>query len=215
MKKVVIVDYGMGNIKSVQRGLEKAGALVAISGKPEQFNDSDCLVLPGVGAFKDGMTGIQQNGLTEGLNEFVQSGKPVLGICLGMQMLMDFSEEYGVHKGLGYIPGGVKKIASKEKGKLIRKIPHIGWSELRYPAHNSGCRWDNSLLSQTREKEWFYFVHSFMAIPENNEHFLAECEYEGMRITAGIQKDNVTGVQFHPEKSGEAGLRILDRLVNG
>ena len=212
MIKVAIVDYGMGNIKSVQRGLEKVGASVNLTGDPEQYIHADCLVLPGVGAFENGMDGIKKAGMVEALGEFVQSGKPFLGICLGMQMLMEDSDEHGLHLGLGYIPGSVKRIPHQNEGSFVRKIPHIGWNNLR--CASGGVPWEKSILRSVREKEFVYFVHSFMAVPVHNKHLLAQCDYEGLKVTAGVQKDNVTGLQFHPEKSGEAGLAILKEFVN-
>jgi len=211
--KAVVVDYGMGNIKSVQRGLKKVGAEAIISRDPELFSQADCLVLPGVGAFEAGMRGIVSSGINEALNAFVQSGKPFMGICLGMQMLMESSTEHGVHKGLAYIPGSVQEIPYVENEKCVRKIPHIGWSELLHPVKR-GASWDETLLSGIKENDFFYFIHSYMAVPAAEEFLLAQCEYEGLRITAAVKKDNVTGFQFHPEKSGELGLKILHQFVN-
>lgn len=214
MTRVIIVDYGMGNLKSVQRGLEKVGATTIITGNSDQIENGDCLVLPGVGAFENGMAGLRKAGLIEPINEFVRTGKPFLGICLGMQMLMEVSEERGLHKGLGFIPGSVVEIPSAQDGKVIRKIPHIGWNELILPTYGRAT-WKETLLEEIKQKESFYFVHSFMAVPQKDEHLLARCEYEGMKITAAIKKDNVTGLQFHPEKSGEKGLQILEKFING
>lgn len=211
MTRVVVVDYGMGNIKSVQRGLEKVGATVQLSSLPEVLASADCLVLPGVGAFEDGMKGLNGTGVVPSINEFVLTGKPLLGICLGMQMLLDQSEEHGSHKGLGLIPGVVKAIPQQEGGVHARKTPHIGWSDLLYPANIHD--WRDSILADTTEGEYFYFVHSFMAAPQDETNLFAQCEDEGLRITAAIRKENITGLQFHPEKSGECGLRILERFV--
>tara|TARA_B110000008_G_scaffold279997_1_gene330499 strand:- start:12840 stop:13481 length:642 start_codon:yes stop_codon:yes gene_type:complete len=211
METVVVVDYGMCNIKSVQRGFEKVGATVLLTSDPEVIVSASHLVLPGVGAFGDGMKGLNDVGVIPAINEFTQAGKPLLGICLGMQMLLDKSEEHGEHIGLGYIPGIVKAIPQQEGGIHVRKTPHIGWGALLYPEYNKD--WNKSILSSTNENKYVYFVHSYMAVPSNNMNLLAQCEYEGMRITAAVQKDNVTGLQFHPEKSGEIGLRILETFV--
>jgi imidazole glycerol-phosphate synthase subunit HisH len=212
MTNVVVVDYGMGNIKSVQRGLQKVGANVKLSSIPEEITVADCLVLPGVGAFEDGMKGLNDSGVIPAINEFVKSGKSLLGICLGMQMLMESSEEFGFHKGLGYIPGIVQAIPPENNKTNLRKIPHIGWSALRYP--QSRLDWNNTILKKTLEGDFFYFVHSFMAITQTEVNLLAQCEYEGMGITAAIQNENITGLQFHPEKSGESGLKILKSFIN-
>ena len=212
MSHVVIIDYGMGNIKSVQRGLEYVSATTTLSSDPKVISNADYLVLPGVGAFEDGMKGLKNMGLVEALHRFKSKGNPLLGICLGMQMLLDFSEENGIHQGLGIIQGSVKAIPQKEGGKLRRKTPHIGWSELRYA---KGLKtWKGSCLSNTAPGKSFYFVHSFMALPEDSRNILAQCDYEGILITAAVQKENVTGLQFHPEKSGKNGLQILQSFIN-
>ena len=211
MNSVVVIDYGMGNIKSVQRGLEQVGASVMLSSNPDEIAQADRVVLPGVGAFEDGMKGFIQAGLDQALKHFAEKGNPLIGICLGMQMLLTSSEEFGNHQGLGLIPGKVQAIPHTENGVLKRKIPHIGWSALKNTARFDG--WRNSCLQDTEEGDFFYFVHSFMAVPEQQAHQLAFCVDEGLEITAAIKKDNVTGLQFHPEKSGLDGLKILNQFV--
>ena len=211
MSTVVVVDYGMGNIKSVQRGLEQAGALVILSSNPDEIAQADRVVLPGVGAFEDGMNGLIQEELDQALHHFSGKGNPLMGICLGMQMLLTSSQEFGSHQGLGLIPGKVQTIPHSENGVLKRKIPHIGWSALKKSADSDG--WNNTVLQDIKEGEFFYFVHSFMAVPGQQAHQLAYCIDEGLAVTAAIRKDNVTGLQFHPEKSGPAGLQILNRFV--
>jgi len=211
MIRIAIVDYGMGNIKSVQRGFESVGATIEVSSDPDKLLLADKLVLPGVGAFEDGMKGLRKTGLIDVLDEYVRSGKDLLGICLGMQMMMERGEEYGDHQGLAMIPGTVVEIPKFDGDEQIRKIPHIGWSELYLPAQQND--WSNSCLKNTHENEFFYFVHSFMAVPEHDEHLLAQCEYQGLKITAAVKKDNITGFQFHPEKSGELGLKILKEFI--
>lgn len=211
MKRVVIVDYGMGNIKSVQRGLEKIGATAELSSNAEAIAKADYLVLPGVGAFADGMAGIIGAGLLDAILSFAKTGNPLMGICLGMQMLLEESQEYGVHKGLGLIPGNVTAIPQKDGENFLRKTPHIGWNSLKPTA--AGEEWQRTCLLDTEPGEFFYFVHSFMAQPTDASNLLAQCEYEGFMVTAAIQKENVTGLQFHPEKSGAAGLKILKQFV--
>ena len=212
MSNVVVVDYGMGNIKSVQRGLERARATVTLSSIPEEIAKAERLVLPGVGAFKDGMEGLSEAGVIPAIDEFVKKGNPLMGICLGMQMLLERSEEHGSHSGLGFIPGIVSAVPEKEDGKHVRKIPHIGWNTLHCPISQSD--WHGSILSDIAEDDYFYFVHSFMAVPENSENLLAYAEYENLRVTAAVRKDNVMGFQFHPEKSGDSGLKILESFIN-
>lgn len=210
MKNVVIVDYGMGNLKSVQRGLEKVGASVIVSSNPAIIANAEGLVLPGVGAFEDGMKGLRDAGVLDAINDFVKTGNELLGICLGMQMLLDQSEEYGDHKGLGLISGDVKKIPKSYHGDFVRKIPHIGWTRIEKSSYQE---WKGSCLEGIKTDEYFYFVHSFMAVTENKENLLAQCEDEGAVVSAAIKKDNITGLQFHPEKSGEVGLRVLHNFI--
>ncbi len=211
-RRVVIINYGMGNLLSVQRGLEACGAGVEISDDPEIITNADRLVLPGVGAFESGMHELKTRGLVDAINEFVARERPLLGICLGMQMLLSESDEFGQHAGLNLIPGRVVKIPDCDsEGAMVRKIPHIGWSALRYPESSSD--WSGSLLENTKEGEFFYFVHSYMARPENPEHVLAECEYSGVRISAIVSRENVIGSQLHPEKSGNSGLKVLQTFL--
>ena len=213
--EVVVVDYGAGNLKSVQRGFEKISAGVTLASTPEAIAAASHLVLPGVGAFEDGVGGLQRLGLWDAIQEFVGSGKPLLGICLGMQMLMDESEEHGRHQGLGLIGGRVVAIPKGDGDRVVRKIPHIGWSALRLPSElpQGSDGWAGSCFSATRPGDFFYFVHSFMAVPDSAADLLAQCEYEGQLVTAAIRRENVTGLQFHPEKSGESGLTILKEFV--
>jgi len=206
MTDVVIIDYGVGNLKSIQRGFEKVDVAVKLSSDPEVIFKAGRLVLPGVGAFEAGMRGLQQRGLVDAIHGFVKTGNPLLGICLGMQMFLDKSEEHGEHQGLGLISGAVKRIPENDQGEFKRKIPHIGWTAL-YDSTNS--KWQNSCLKEIGQGEYFYFVHSYMVILEDKKHVLAECKGEGLTVTAAVKKENITGLQFHPEKSGEAGLKIL------
>lgn len=211
MSDVVVIDFGMGNLKSVQRGLEKVGATVRLCADPEMIASADFVVLPGVGAFQEGMRGLAATGVIDAIYDFVQTGKPLLGICLGMQMLMETSHEFGIHEGLGLIPGTVEEIPKRINGVDVRKIPHIGWSAILQTC--IADNWKHTVLANTPQGEFFYFVHSFMAVPVNGEEVLAYCEYDGLHVNAAIHKDNITGVQFHPEKSGEVGLRILETFL--
>ena len=211
MNNVVIVDYGLGNLKSIQRGLDKVSAKVTLSSDLEVIAKADRLVLPGVGAFEAGMAGLQKADLVDVIQGFVKTGNTLLGICLGMQMLLEQSEEHGKHEGLGLIPGVVIEIPENTKGKFARKTPHIGWTKL-HPSENKD--WRGTCLEDVEVGEYFYFVHSFMAVPVTKKHILAQCEDEGLLVTAAVKKDNVIGLQFHPEKSGEAGLKILKSFVS-
>lgn len=208
--KIVVVDYGMGNLLSVRRGLETCGASVEVTSDPNEIASAKKLVLPGVGAFQDGMRGLTERGLVDPIHRAIASGAKLMGICLGMQMLMENSTEHGFCEGLGLIPGSVDAIPSHNDHSLIRKIPHIGWTALS--TNRAGVEWKQSLLMNTSPGDFMYFVHSFTALP-NNVHTLATCDYLGYQVTAAVQKDNVCGFQFHPEKSGTAGLAILKTFV--
>ena len=194
-------------------GLKFAGGEVLVSDDYQTIVNADRLVLPGVGAFKDGMEGLEKRGFVDAVSSFSEKGRPLLGICLGMQMLMDRSCEFGTHQGLSLIAGEVVEIPAgkKENGTISRKIPHIGWCSLK--KNKQKAEWDTFLLDGIPENEFFYFVHSFMASPANNNHLVGYCEYEGEDVTAVIQKDLIMGTQFHPEKSGAAGLRILENFL--
>jgi glutamine amidotransferase len=208
--KVTVIDYGIGNLYSVGRALEHCGAEVAFSDDPAAILATERLVLPGVGAFADGMRGLQERGLVEPIRRYAASGRPLLGICLGMQMLASVSEEFGEHAGLGLIPGRVQPVPALSTDGLPHKIPHIGWSALRPPA---GTSWQGSILEETPPGSAVYLVHSYAVVPEDPSHRLADCVYGGHRIAAAIRHGAISGCQFHPEKSGEVGLSILARFL--
>lgn len=205
MVDVTVIDYGVGNLLSVKRGFEHCGARVTVTSDPQVILGADRLVLPGVGAFRDAMQELDVRGLPAVIRAYAASGKPLLGICLGMQMLLDESEEFGITQGLGLIPGRVVPVPAQTTDGDAQKIPHIGWSAL-YPASDS---WSGTLLDEIQAGSAVYFVHSFMAQTRDATHRLADCVYGGNRIPAVIGSGNVFGCQFHPEKSGEVGLGIL------
>ena len=210
--EVVVIDYGVGNLLSVRRGLERCGAVAILTADPEQVLAARRVVLPGVGAFGNAMHELGKLGLIDVLRELPRRSIPLLGICLGMQLLLDESEEFGVTAGLGIVPGRVIAIPPVSPDGDTLKIPHIGWSDLR--PSNSGIPWGGTVLRNIVPGEATYFVHSFMAVPRTSEHCIADCEYGGHRISAVIGFGSVTGCQFHPEKSGDVGLRILAEFVN-
>jgi len=211
VQSVTIVDYGAGNLLSVARALERCGATVNLADSSASLMRAERIVLPGVGAFADGMNGLQERNLVGPLRDFAASGKPMLGICLGMQMLMTQSEEFGTHSGLAIIEGNVVEIPGTTLHGAHQKIPHIGWNQLEYP--KSVDSWNASILRTIREGEWVYLVHSFTAVPSNLSHRLADCRYGGRLICAALKSGNVSGCQFHPEKSGGVGLRIMKEFV--
>jgi len=195
---IAIVDYGVGNLFSLNSSLEMIGAESVVTAQPEVLRRADKIILPGVGAFGDAARKLRDSGLAELLQELAASGKPLLGICLGMQLLFEKSYEYGVHEGLGLIPGSVRPI--RDVIPAAYKIPHIGWNGLRF-------RRDNPLLRYISEGDCVYFVHSFFAA-DCDEYVVATAEY-GAELTAMVARENVYGCQFHPEKSGNVGLSIL------
>lgn len=212
MIRVTVTDYGMGNLLSVERALQHCGAAVEITSTPSRILAADRVILPGVGAFSAGMAALNQTGLGPALRAVAEAGTPLLGICLGMQMLMDESEEFGLTPGLGLVPGRVIEIPGRTVEGSPLKRPHIGWNELRpsTPSHD----WSDSLLATVEPGTAGYFVHSFMAVPDSIKDRLANCLYGGHSITAAIKHANITGCQFHPEKSGEAGLKMLKSFLD-
>ena len=208
---VTVIDYGVGNLLSVHRGLEHCGAKVILSADPEQILASKRVVLPGVGAFGNAMQALERLGLVVVIRELARRQTPLLGICLGMQLLLEESEEFGNTAGLGLIPGRVIPVPAQTLSGETQKIPHIGWSALQPSSASAG--WNGTLLQDNRPGEAAYFVHSFMAVPTDPAHRIADCVYGGHLIPAAIGRDRITGCQFHPEKSGEVGLKILRRLI--
>jgi glutamine amidotransferase len=211
-KTVTIVDYGLGNIFSVSRALQHLGFRVQLTDRPVDIANASYLVLPGVGAFENGMRGLRERNLINPLCDYAASGRPLLGICLGMQLLFSHSEEFGMHEGLGVIPGTVVPIPENDSEGAFLKRPHIGWSPLRRPESNANS--DSAVMAGIAENSAVYFVHSFCALPEKDEHRLVDTYYGGNRITAAVQDNKVIGCQFHPEKSGVIGLRIIQNFVN-
>jgi imidazole glycerol-phosphate synthase subunit HisH len=208
---VAVVDYGVGNLLSVRRALEHCGAEVCVTSDPAQILAAPRVILPGVGAFGDGIGELRRRELDGVVHEAAQRGTPLFGICLGMQMLMDESEEYGPTPGLGLIAGSVVQVPTTTCNGAMQKIPHIGWNELR-PTESHG-EWRGTVLEDVRPGESVYFVHSFMALPSAPEDRIADCTYGGRAVTAVIGRDNLMGCQFHPEKSGDVGLRVLRRFL--
>jgi glutamine amidotransferase len=209
--QVTIVDYGMGNLLSVSRALEKVGASVNITSNSKDVTDANYLVLPGVGAFPNAMQAIRELGLERALQEVFHRQIPTLAVCLGMQLLMEESDEFGETMGLGIIEGKVIKIPRfGQDGKKL-KSPHIGWSSLEYPSGRES--WKDTVLSSNLPKEEVYFVHSYMVKPLLPQNIIATTTISGIVLPAVIENGSVTGCQFHPEKSGEIGLKILRNFI--
>lgn len=196
---VAIIDYGVGNLFSLKSSFAAIGQAAVVSSDKEEIRKADRIILPGVGAFADAAEKLRASGLGELLLEEAAKGKPIMGICLGMQLLFEESHEYGIHRGLGLIPGAVMPISDVIPPDL--KIPHIGWNALNFGGK------EHPLWANIEEGDHVYFVHSFYAA-NCEDSVIATAEY-GAKLTAAVAKGNVMGCQFHPEKSGEVGLKIL------
>jgi len=190
-----IIDYGMGNLRSVEKGFEKVGYCAEVCSSPEKITEYNGVVLPGVGAFGDAMANLRERGLLERILEYLESGRNFLGICLGMQLLFSYSEEHGRFEGLGVIPGRVVRLPD------VVKVPHMGWNVLN-------ARPDMPLVAGIESGSRFYFVHSFFCDPEDPESVIGTTPY-GLEFTSAVRKGNAWGLQFHPEKSSLLGLKVL------
>ncbi|WP_373874019.1 imidazole glycerol phosphate synthase subunit HisH [Pseudomonas tohonis] len=207
-QRITVLDYGMCNLFSVVRAFEYCGAAVEVVEDPAQVAFAERLVVPGVGAFRDSMREIVGRGYDEAIKGFVETGRPLFGICVGMQMLFDASEEFGIHPGLSILPGRVQSIPKLSRnGAEPLRVPHIGWSHLQEPRSRT---WSGSFLEPLQGlSPAVYFVHSFVAIPGRETDLLAECDYGGHMLCAAVQHQNVMATQFHPERSGIIGLNII------
>ncbi len=199
--KIVIVDYGMGNLRNVERGFERIGFEAKVTRNKREIQRASAIVLPGVGAFKDCMLNLERYGLLEPLLRSIEKGKPYLGICLGLQILFSESEEFGSHKGLDLIEGKVVKFRPDAE----HKVPHMGWNTVEIER-------DVPMLQGIGSGDFFYFVHSYYVIPEETEWISTRTSY-GISFVSSIFKENIFATQFHPEKSQHKGLRILENFV--
>ncbi len=201
---VCIIDYGMGNLLSVKRAFEKCGADVKIAKKPEELYLATHIILPGVGAFADGINNLKVGKWDKVLDEIVKEKKiPILGICLGMQLFATYGYESGEVEGLNYIEGEVVKLEAKE---IFERVPHVGWNDIRKINNNE-------LLEGIEDNTDFYFVHSYKYVTKNEEDIVCKTNYCG-EFTSVINKDNIWGVQFHPEKSQKSGFKLIKNFLN-
>lgn len=203
MLKIAVIDYDMGNLHSACKGLEKAGAIPQITDSPEEIEKADGVVLPGVGSFDPAVQHIRERNLVKPIKDAIESGKPFLGICLGLQILFDASEE-GKEAGLGIIPGKVRRFYKEEN----ITIPHMGWNTLKFQQKNL------SLWQNLPDNPYVYFVHSFYVDPIDTTVIASTVTHGSQEVTAAIARDNLMAVQFHPEKSSDNGLQILSNFVN-
>ncbi|MEK7286543.1 MAG: imidazole glycerol phosphate synthase subunit HisH [Nitrospirota bacterium] len=199
--KIVIVDYGSGNLRSVQKGFEKTGHLATITNNPNDILDATHVVLPGVGAFSTCMKNLEVLHLLGPIKKAITDGKPYLGICLGLQILFTEGEEFGSFPGLNIIPGKVVRFP-----KTVRKVPHIGWNQIHIENKSD-------VLGGIAENSYFYFVHSYYGVPEKQDCVATTTQYDGVTFASAITKDNIFACQFHPEKSQAKGLALLSNFA--
>jgi len=204
-KAIVIIDYGIGNVQSIQNVLNKFDVDTVLTKVKSKILQADGVILPGVGAFKKAMHQLEKNGLTKVINEYVLTKKPLLGVCLGMQLLFESSEEFGVTKGLGLIKGKVEKFPPNIDGKL----PHISWNIIK----PKSIDWQDTIFKNVSDKDSFYFVHSYICRPDSKIVILSTTEYGGLDFCSGIKMNNIYGCQFHPEKSAESGIAVISNFV--
>jgi glutamine amidotransferase len=192
---IAIVDYGMGNLRSVEKGFLKVGVDARVVREPQAVDDADAVVLPGVGAFRDCIRNLAQTSMTESIMRSIQKGKPYLGICLGLQVLFTESEEFGIYKGLDVFKGRVVRF------QIDLKVPHMGWNNVKILRRTP-------IFDGIQDESFFYFVHSYYVVPDDTAVISTTTDY-GTTFTSMVWKDNIFATQFHPEKSQESGLRIL------
>lgn len=211
--KIAIIDYGLGNVFSIKRALDHIGEDSLITYQREAIINAERIILPGVGAFGDAMKRLKEKKLDKVIAEYAFSGRPILGICLGMQLLMTTSEEFGNHDGLNLISGKVVKFPKPDLYGAKYKIPHVGWNKI-FPK-TEYTQWEWTILSKNLEGDFVYFVHSYITVPEDSCHILAVTNYGGTVFCSAVQKGNIFGCQFHPELSGESGLKIYREFIHG
>lgn len=204
MSKVVIIDYELGNLFSVRQALENIGLHVKISKDPADIKAADAAVLPGVGAFADAMQNLENSGMADAIHEHIKTGKPFMGVCLGLQLLFSNSDEFGKSKGLSLLPGTVKRFENKAADGRVVRVPQIAWNEI----YGGEIDWKNTPLQSLANNEHMYFVHSFYVQPDDESFVLSRTQYGKKEYTSSVLKNNIFACQFHPEKSAEKGLTI-------
>jgi glutamine amidotransferase len=202
LPRIAVVDYGAGNLRSVVRALARSGMDPRVVDAPEALRGADALVLPGVGAFADAMESLRARDLDAALLESIRAGRPYLGLCLGLQLLFEESDEHGLTPGFGLLEGRVERFPARAPDGSRLRVPHIGWNQVRFQG-------DHPLCAELPAEDYFYFVHSYRAVPADAKQTVGVAEYGGP-FAAAVARDNVFAVQFHPEKSQSAGQRLLD-----
>lgn len=203
-KRIQIIDYGLGNLFSIQQACESLGAEAIVSSAVDEFGAVDGIILPGVGAFGNAIEKLRELNIVEPLKEAVNAGKPLMGICLGMQLLFDESEEFGQHEGLGLLPGKIRRIPDQTENEQKLRVPNVGWN----PADFTVEATSSAILHGIASGTYFYFVHSYYCEPSQTTDWLLQTQYGKICYCCAAQRDNILGLQFHPEKSGKLGLRL-------
>jgi imidazole glycerol-phosphate synthase subunit HisH len=210
--KVVVIDYDVGNLLSVVRALQYLNVDVVVTNEKKIIDTASYLILPGVGAFGKAMDELKSSNVLDSIYRYIETDNPFMGICLGMQLMLERSCEFGNFEGIGIIGGGVVPIPERsEENDRSHKIPHIGWNNI---FQGNSQNWKGTILDNLGEDPSVYFIHSYMANLNNSNQLLASCDYDGCRIPAVIADGNRYGCQFHPEKSGKTGLKILENFIN-
>ncbi len=217
---VAIIDYGLGNLFSIQKACEQVGLAAIITADRQEIMKAACLILPGVGAFGDAMQALKRFDLIQPIQDFVQSEKPVLGICLGLQLLFSASTEFGDHRGLDIIQGEVLRLPNDGHPQTPLKVPQVGWNRIYVSENNraatdaAGCPdfWHHTLLDGIENGAFMYFVHSYYVKPQEQAQMLTHTVYGETHFCSGAKKDNIYGFQFHPERSGPVGLQVYKNL---
>jgi len=209
---VAIVDYGLGNLFSVKQACMTAGMAARITSDKGDIAAADAVILPGVGAFGDAMAALQQLDLVNMLRDLAGAGKPLIGICLGLQLIMEYSTEFGDHRGLGIVPGHVTKFAGSREANRVLKVPQVGWNHIYRPGGTVGDPWEGTPLVGLEEGCCMYFVHSFYAVPDASAVLLSVSRYGDTEFCSSLRYGSVFAFQYHPERSGEHGLQVYRNL---
>lgn len=212
---MVVIDYGAGNLFSIERAIDHIGGDTEVTCDPKKVANAERLLLPGVGAFQKAMCELAMRDLVEPIRSFAKTGRPLLGICLGMQLLMTEGTEDGQSTGLNIIKGKVVRFRGPVDDGEKFKIPHVGWNRIEFRDNEptDGPDWSGALLEGIERSSYFYFVHSYIVVPENTLHNFAETHYGADRFCSVVGRDNIWGTQFHPEKSAEKGLKIFRNFI--
>lgn len=208
--KIAIIDYGLGNLFSILQACRQTGLAAIITSNPDEMQGADAILLPGVGAFASAMAALDERHLIQPLLDLAGGGKPLIGICLGLQLLMTRSHEFGTHAGLGLIKGEVKRLPAANPPSANLKVPHVGWSQIQRP---QGAPWENTILEGVKDGAYMYFVHSYYVAPDDAEVILSQSYFGDHVFCSSIKQGNIFACQFHPERSSSQGLAIYSNIA--